>query len=1146
MRARLPEGTAGTVDMRFVVKPQYNWVGNTTINGTGWTTISATYTLPADVAPTDAQVYIGSNNAADSSPYTLLIDDILITAPVKAQTAIDTNFENGLDGWVPRGDADGPPTVALTTDESHSPTHAALVSNRTTQGDGIGHDVTAIMKAGTTYVISAWVKFAAGSPTDKLWLSMRRTNAGTDSYDTIAQIADVPGSSWKQVSATYTMGAADAAFMYFETTYPDGTAASFLVDDILVQTQAGPVIQPDLTPLKSTVDFPVGTAIDQRETTGAYAQLVTRHFDQITPENSMKPEAWYDASKTFGLSADAKALMDFAAANGTRVWGHTLVWHSQTPAWFFQRDDGTALTSSDADKAILRTRLHDHIFNIAKSLSDAYGKFGSGTNPLVGFDVVNEVVSDGTAESDGLRRSPWYNVLGEEYIDDAFAYANEAFNQTYVAAGATRPIKLAINDYNTEQSGKRQRLHDLVARLIGRGVPVDIVGNQFHLSLATPIQSLDDTLKAFEDLPVMQDVSELDVTTGTPVDAAKLIEQGYYYRDAFRIFRAHASHLFSVTLWGLYDGRSWRNSSGAPLLFDNALQAKPAFYGAIDGKLDARIHTGNVFEGSVALDTAATSSLEWQKLPLFKFGDADKVGFQLRWEADHLTAFVTVKDATPQSTDAVAFKLADTSYTFSRAGTGTVSGVVSEVAGGWKAVVSLPLSAAKLNDQVKLDVSVTDGADTVAWNDAGATGTLTLIEPLSFVDVAPTPSAPTIDGEVDPVWALANSVSTDKQVSGTAGATATVKTLWQGNTLYVLAHVTDAILDDTGSDPWIQDSVEFYVDAGNVKNGSYRADDTQIRINYKNVTSFGTGDEAAQKARLVSATKVVDGGYVVEASISLLEAGGLGTFQGLDFQVNDASAGARTGIRNWADPTGNGYQSNARWGVGRLSPDQTVPTLQLSSPLYLTATAWDGYHGLTPTIAGVTASDAFDAAASLTITSDAPKVLPVGAKVVTWKVTDAAGNTSSAQQTVIVSRRVATALVYIGSSREEVGKSSTFAAGAILVAPTTACRSGMPLVFSINRNPVTGETTKTVLGTATTNRYGMAALQVSSKDWKAGKYTVTVSFVGNNRGCLASSDSQTITVVVPGHRASVSSPSGTLAAGSPELPVLAERRWALL
>ena len=139
-------------------------------------------------------------------------------------------------------------------------------------------------------------------------------------------------------------------------------------------------------------------------------------------------------------------------------------------------------------------------------------------------------------------------------------------------------MTLTINDYNTEQSGKRQRLHNLVERLLGRGVPVDAVGHQFHLSLSTPV-NLEDAITAFEDLPVAQVVSEMDVTTGTPVDEAKLIDQGYYYRDAFRIFRAHTADLFAVTLWGFHDGRSWR-SAGAPLLFDANLKAKPAYFGA--------------------------------------------------------------------------------------------------------------------------------------------------------------------------------------------------------------------------------------------------------------------------------------------------------------------------------------------------------------------------------------------------------------------------------------------------------------------------------------------------------------------------------------------------------------------------------------
>ena len=1116
MRARLPtDSTVTSTDVRFVVKPNYNWVANTTINATSWTTVNGTYTVPAGVDLAAVQIYIGSTD--QTGPYTILVDDILITRPDSGgagATVIDTDFENGQDGWVLREADSTPATLLLTETEAHSPTHAALVTDRDGQGDGIGHDVTGLMMPGTAYNITAWVKFAAGSPADTLWLSMRRTNDGADSYDTIGQFSNVSGDAWTQVTATYQMGTADSAFLYFETAYPDGTSAPFLVDDILVQEQGGPDWDETLTPLKDTVDFPVGVAIDSRETTGAYAGLLQHHFEQITPENHMKPEAWYDADRNFRIHPEAKLLMDFAAANGIRVYGHTLLWHQQTPEWFFQSDDGTPLTDSPEDQAILSTRLHDHIFNVAQTLSDMYGPFGSATNPLVAFDVVNEVISD-SATPDGLRTSPYYNILGPSYIDDAFNWANQAFNVDHAAPGVTRPVALVINDYNTERSDKRARLYALVTDLLNRGIPVDIVGHQFHASLTTPVQSFDEALTAFGDLPVRQVISELDVMTGTPVDDAKLIEQGYFYRDAFRVFRAHSDSIFSVTVWGLYDTRSWR-SDNAPLLFNGQLTAKPAYFGAVDETLPARIRTALVFQADVPLEAGATSALEWQKLRLINVGD--KFSFQLRWEADHLSVFVDAKDATPGASDKLTFQVGENTYTFNRDGTGDVSGVVEEVDGGWKAVVHLPLSAAQQGDQVQFDVALTDGANTLGWNDPGASGILTLVEPLSYLEVAGigNGTAPAIDGEVDLVWALATTVSTDKQITGTDTATADVKTLWKGNTLYVLAHVHDDILDDTASDPWQKDSVEIYVDAGNYKNGAYRPDDTQIRINYKNETSFGTGDTTAQQARLVSATQVVDDGYIVEASISLLGESGVNTFHGLDFQVNDAAGGTRIGIRNWADPTNAGYLSTSHWGVGQLlEADQTVPELQLSTPIDLTATADDGYHGLTAAAAGVTATDVFDDPAWLILTSDAPEVLPVGPNTVTWTVTDLSGNTATKQQTIVVHARVLTSLTYSGSKRVVVtGGSSSFTAGAVLSAPNPACVASQPVHFTLDRDPVTGAAGTTALGTAMTNADGKVKLTVATNTWKAGTYTLTTIYDGNNLGCVGSSTSVTLTVVV--------------------------------
>ena len=100
-----------------------------------------------------------------------------------------------------------------------------------------------------------------------------------------------------------------------------------------------PVVE-DLPGLHTSTTFPVGVAIDSRETVGSSATLLARHFNSVTPENHMKPEAWYDADRNFRPHDQAIAIMDFARDNNIRVYGHVLVWHSQTPAWFFQNAVG--------------------------------------------------------------------------------------------------------------------------------------------------------------------------------------------------------------------------------------------------------------------------------------------------------------------------------------------------------------------------------------------------------------------------------------------------------------------------------------------------------------------------------------------------------------------------------------------------------------------------------------------------------------------------------------------------------------------------------------------------------------------------------------------------------------------------------------
>lgn len=928
--AKLPESASGPAEVNLGMNEpgaqnEYPWVGDrVSIDGQTWAPIGGSYTVKPGEPP--ATLYIESaQSAAD-----LLLDDVLIThevtcdaEPEPGTTAFATGFEDGLDGWELRDPGvAGDPVVAVTTDQARTGAQSAQISGRTSQGHGLRYNVTDELVSGVTYAVTAWVRFADGAQTDDVWLSLENTQGDSTTYSTLKQFTGMSNSEWVELTANFTMPPTDTAYLYFETAWQGeevaGNTSTFYVDDISAVVPEAPVVQ-DITPIKDTLNMPVGVAIDSRETVGAGAQMVTKHFDQVTAENYMKPEAWYNAAGEFSPSPEIDTLMDFAQANDLNVYGHVLVWHSQTPDWFFM-DGDRPLTSSAADQEVLKIRMHDHIFNVARYLSENWGEFGAG-NPLSAFDVANEVIDDSAAYADGLRRSSWYDILGESFLDLAFGYANDAFNEEYAAVGAVHPVTLFINDYNTEQSGKRGRYLALVDRLVSRDVPIDGVGHQFHLSLSTPVEHLAAALDEAERPGLKQAVTEFDVTTGVPESQAKFIDQGYYYRDAFDIFRSHENDLFSVTIWGLNDARSWRDSSGGPLAFDDDYSAKPAYYGIVadpdGGTLPDRLRAVNVFAEAVAVNADAVTNPTWQRLPFERIDDASS--FQLRWSPEYLTVYLTTQDDSVDATDGVQLQVGDVTFAIGRDGVSDVDASVTSNANGYSLVARVPLGAsAAQGDTRQFDVRVVNGDSVSGWNSSGVMGTLSLIEPLSYVEVPFADQAPTIDGTLDDVWAEAVRVATAKTVSGTPAATGSFASLWRDNTLYVYAHVVDANVDLSGSDPWTQDSVEIYVDAGNVKNGSYRYDDTQIRINADNVLSFGAGDELFQENRVESATRRVADGYVVEVAISLLESGGLDSFQGVDFQVNDATAGARDGIRNWADPTGTGYQSTVHWGVAKL------------------------------------------------------------------------------------------------------------------------------------------------------------------------------------------------------------------------------------
>lgn len=346
---------------------------------------------------------------------------------------------------------------------------------------------------------------------------------------------------------------------------------------------------PDVPRLRDVFkdDFLVGAAVapaqfTERDSLGA--AIVKAQFNAISPENALKWEVVHPRPGVYDFSG-SDAYVDFGKRNGMFVLGHTLVWHSQTPRWVFEDDQGQPLT-----RTALLARMRDHIGTLV----------GRYRGRVDGWDVVNEAL----AEDGTLRQSPWLRIIGEDYIATAFRIAHEA----------DPAAELYYNDYSLERPAKRAGAAALIARLLAQGIPVKAIGMQGHQKLRCPTFAAEDsTIAAFRALGVHVNISELDVDilpSATPncwddsahysrsrdgVDPyrAELPDSAQRmladrYAGMFAVYLKHRDVIDRVTFWGVSDRESWLNDwpirgrTNYPLLFDRQGRPKPAFNAVLD------------------------------------------------------------------------------------------------------------------------------------------------------------------------------------------------------------------------------------------------------------------------------------------------------------------------------------------------------------------------------------------------------------------------------------------------------------------------------------------------------------------------------------------------------------------------------------
>lgn len=742
-------------------------------------------------------------------------------------------------------------------------------------------------------------------------------------------------------------------------------------------TRPKPEIEKDIPEWKTSVteslgnDSIAGTAIMLSEISDdTLMELVEKHFNAVTFGNELKPDALFNyqidgnsvPTKTITFEGeelqvpvvnDAGDSLDFSRADAMadkilewnnahpdqkiRIRGHVLVWHSQTQEWFFH--ENYDITKPYVNKETMNRRLEWFI----SSVFDHY--FGEAANGkydglFYGWDVVNEAVIGNTYRTDKVsaaeslseirhgNNSSWWHVYeSNEFIINAFKYANK-----YAPAN----VELYYNDFgetdNTKCEGIVKLINDVKS---AEGTRLDAFGMQAHYNVdgfsAAQFKSV---AKKYAQAAGKVQLTELDFKASSTYDGTAATKESEYTKmaychknlyEAIKALKEEGTNVSGITVWGVIEPNSWLHSqsnlgggaSGSaqcPLLFDGNYKAKPAYWAYVDAtKLQPAIQKVTITEakdGNIAGETYTIDQ------------GAVQAEFIPVWDADGLTVQVKVKDTTVNDADAVTVYVDpdDSASDITPHKVTVARTAAAAIAGGYQATVKVSMKGLKVAQQISLDVVVNNDGETGSFNDLTgkqessskyyAVATMKpCIEKIPYGTIS-------VDADADAAWG--NAVNIPLTINKGSEASANAKVLWDDDNLYVYATVKDAVLDKTGAQTHEQDSLEVFIDEDNGKTASYGEDDKQYRINYTNEQSFNGKKCLAENVK--SATKTIDGGYVVEAAFKWTDIKPAnGTKIGLELQINDAKGGKRIGTLSWYDETGMGWSGSNVYGTVELT-----------------------------------------------------------------------------------------------------------------------------------------------------------------------------------------------------------------------------------
>lgn len=504
-------------------------------------------------------------------------------APVSAVELVHNDFETNYDGWYANADA-----VSMTAKAGigHKDSRGMEVSGRTCASDGVSSEKGLYLSGGETNTYRIWVY---SETAEQFHVTLACADLDT-SQETETELVtkQVAAGTWTELQASYRAPKNSGEFRLTITT--DSTH-DFYFDDVTVTAKEARNLVSAASAEKGLKDefanyFRVGNILNGGTVKNStITASFLKDYNSVECENETKPDATLVQSQCNGTNIgvslkNAASIMDFCVNNHLAMRGHTLVWHSQTPVWFFKENfdaNGNWVSS-----AVMDQRMETYIKNMFEAIQTQYPELN-----LYAYDVANECISDNqnrTANYGGTRepgenisgQSPWVQIYGSNaFVEKAFTYARKY---------APESCQLYYNDYNEYWDHKRDAIYSMCKSLYEKGL-LDGIGMQSHINADydgfSGVSAYTTAMKKFLSIGCDVQITELDITMEN--GKYTLQQQADKYKAIFQAAMdwnknpTSDGRVKAVCIWGPDDANTWIKTENTPLLYDTNHQPKLAY-----------------------------------------------------------------------------------------------------------------------------------------------------------------------------------------------------------------------------------------------------------------------------------------------------------------------------------------------------------------------------------------------------------------------------------------------------------------------------------------------------------------------------------------------------------------------------------------